>query len=260
MSFQRVIVVDWSAASRPHPTPRKDAVWIGLTDGVTETQEFHPTRASAETRLQALVAEGRRDLIGFDFPLGAPLGLAHRLTGEETAPALWAWLAARITDGPKNANNRFQVAAEMNRILGAQAFWGRPATWDIPDVPTRKLCDYKELGLNEHRACEKAWPGTQPFWKLLGAGSVGSQALMGLPVIHRLSQLPGVTAWPWDATGRVVLAEVWPSVLAPAVRAEADPIPDRAQVRLLARALRAMGALPPAPRDAEGWILTPRPP
>ena len=53
----------------------------------------------------------------------------------------------------------------------------------------------------------------------------------------------------------MVLAEVWPSLLAPQVRAAADPIKDRAQVRLLARALYDQGALPRAPATAEGWIL-----
>lgn len=255
MSFQRVIVVDWSAASRPHPTPRKDAIWLGIHDAHPR-QEFMPTRAAAEARLRALIAEEPATLIGFDFPLGAPSGLALRLTGTDSAPALWHWLQARIEDAPDNRNNRFQVAAGMNRALGAPAFWGRPASLDLPDLPARKLCDYDALGLPEHRACERLHPGTQPFWKLYTTGSVGSQALMGLPLIARLSRLPGVSVWPWDATGPTVLAEVWPSVLAAKVRAAGDAIKDRAQVRLLAQALHSR-PLPPAPATPEGWILTP---
>lgn len=254
MRFPRVIVVDWSAASRPHPSPRADAIWIGIC-GTDETQEFHPTRRSAEARLCQLIAEGPC-LVGFDFPFAAPLGLAARLAGREDPGALHAWLEARITDAPDNANNRFQVAAEMNRHLGAPAFWCRPATLDLPDLPVKKLCDYNALGIPERRRVETLLPGTQPFWKLYTTGSVGSQALMGLPVIARLSRLPGVTLWPWDASGPVVLAEVWPSLLAAEVRAAADPIKDRAQVRLLARALyAAQEAVLPAPATPEGWIL-----
>jgi molybdopterin molybdotransferase len=63
----------------------------------------------------------------------------------------------------------------------------------------------------------------------------------------------------------VVLAEVWPSILADAVRAASGPgdIKDQVQVRLLARALAQIGDLAPllAPDVAanvlaeEGWIL-----
>jgi hypothetical protein len=88
---------------------------------------------------------------------------------------------------------------------------------------------------------------------------------MGLPMIHRLSKISGVAVWPfqpWDQAP-VVLAEVYPSLLAPAIRASADSIPDRAQVTLLARALRRLAQerrlapmfdVPPIARE-EGWIL-----
>ena len=87
---------------------------------------------------------------------------------------------------------------------------------------------------------------------------------MGLPLIHRLSRRPGAKVWPFDApTGPLVLAEVYPSLLARAVAADPAPIKDEAQVRLLARALWTLSqsgglaplfATPPQAQE-EGWIL-----
>ena len=256
MSFDRVIVVDWSAASRLQPVPRADSIWFGIEEAGRAWTEHLPGRRAAEARLEALTATGRV-LVGFDFPLAGPAGLAERLTGREDPAALRDWLDARIVDGADNRNNRFEVAAGVNRLLGAPAFWGRPATLDLADLPARKTCDYAALGLPERRRVEELWRGTQPFWKLYTTGSVGSQALVGMPVVARLARRAGVTVWPWDGSGRVVLAEVWPSILAAEVRAAGDPIRDRAQVRLLARALWRMGpsVLEGAEVGAEGWIL-----
>jgi hypothetical protein len=59
------------------------------------------------------------------------------------------------------------------------------------------------------------------------------QGLVGQPMIHRLAMLPDVAVWPFDPTdARVVLAEVYTSLLARAVAADPAPIKDEAQVRL----------------------------
>jgi hypothetical protein len=93
---------------------------------------------------------------------------------------------------------------------------------------------------------------------------VGSQSLMGLPMIHRLSQRADTRIWPFDPVRRAVtVAEVYPSLLADAVRADPAAIKDEAQVRLLSRALwllsqeGGLGPLLDAPPIAseEGWIL-----
>ena len=118
---------------------------------------------------------------------------------------------------------------------------------------------------HERRLIDQAVPKAQPVWKLYTTGSVGGQALMGLPMIHRLSNLPGVAVWPFDAPDApVVLAEVYPSLLADQVAAEGG-IKDQAQVRLLARALLRLSVTgqlaplfvtPPAPvTTEEGWVL-----
>lgn len=266
MTALRVAVVDWSAAAQLSPrAPSADAIWIGTCTPEGETVHYLRSRAEAEALLTRLTATGQW-LVGFDFPMGYPTGFAARLTGQATARAVWDWLDARIIDGPRNRNNRFEVAAGINRRFGQGPFWGRPAGLDLLDLPPRKLVDYPALGLAERRAVERAVPGAQPVWKLYTTGSVGSQSLTGLPLIARLARRAGVAVWPFAPPGplaRVTLAEVYPSILAPEVRAAGDAIKDRAQVRLLARALARLagrGDLEPlwsAPAIAreEGWIL-----
>jgi molybdopterin-guanine dinucleotide biosynthesis protein B len=109
-------------------------------------------------------------------------------------------------------------------------------------------------------------PRAQPVWKLYTTGAAGGQGLVGQPMIHRLTMLPDVAVWPFDPTdARVVLAEVYPSLLARAVAADPAPIKDEAQVRLLSRALWRLsqtGRIAPlfatpggAVTTEEGWIL-----
>lgn len=269
--FDTVITVDWSASGQPSPArPSPDAIWIGVARaGGDEITSYHRTRAGAEQALMTLLDDeallGRRVLVGFDFPMGYPAGFAQRLTGEPSAKAVRRWLADRIEDGPANRNNRFAVSASINLDFGGGPFWGRPSNLALAGLSERKVVDYPALGLAERRLVEAVVPRAQPVWKLYTTGSVGSQALMGLPMIHRLAQRPGTVVWPFDAPlADVVLAEVYPSLLAPAVAVEPG-IKDAAQVRLLSRALLALSVqgrlgplfeAPGAPvTTEEGWIL-----
>jgi hypothetical protein len=272
--FDRVIVVDWSAANLPtSPTNRANAVWIGCHDAEGGAEWHHRTRAGAEAQLMTLIdtarACGQRCLIGFDFAMGYPAGFAARLTGEARAEAVWRWLAGEITDA-ENRNNRFEVATRINAAFpeGPGPFWSHPAGQSWPGLPYRRAgIDFAALGLAETRAAEAAVPRAKSPWMLFNPGSVGSQSLLGLPMIHRLSQLDGVAVWPFAAPdAQVVLAEVYPSLLAGpvAILANAEGLTaDQAQVRLLSRALfRLAGAdrLAPlfdAPAEAaeEGWVL-----
>lgn len=269
--FDTVAIVDWSSASAPSSARESgDAIWLGVTTASGTTSRYLRTRAEAETALRTLIADhadGRNLLIGFDFPMGYPTGFAQRLTGSAMARAVWHWLAGRISDDAQNRNNRFAVAAEINRRLGGPGpFWGRPAALNLPDLRARKAVDYAALGLPERRAVEGVVRRAQPVWKCYTTGSVGGQSLTGLPVIHRLSQLPQVSVWPFDAPlGPVVLAEVYPSLLDPAVRSRmaAGAIKDDIQVRTLSQALWSLGRKGglsplfevPAVAGEEGWIL-----
>ncbi len=259
-AFDRVIIVDWSASASPSPEKASaDAIWIGEASADGESATYFRTRHAAETALQDMLQSDDRVLIGFDFPMGFPSGFAQRLTGVSSARAVHAWLADAIKDAPDNRNNRFEVAAAINAMFGGIGpFWGCPASAAGPHLlPVRRI-DYAALGLSERRAVEKTVPRAQPVWKLYTNGSVGSQTLTGLPVVHRL----GLPVWPFDPPGERMVAEIYPSLLAAAVEREGG-IKDSAQVRLLARALFALSAqnrLAPlfeVPHEAqeEGWIL-----
>ncbi len=274
-AFDRVLVVDWSAANLPtSPTRKANAIWIGCHDAEGGAEWHHRTRHLAEAHLMALLdtarRQGERLLIGFDFAFAYPAGFASRLTGRPDPRAVWHWLAQAIQDAPDNTNNRFAVASAMNAAFpeGPGPFWSHPTGQHWPDLPSRRAgIDYAVLGLAEHRGAEAAARGAKSPWMLFNPGSVGSQSLLGLPLIHRLACRPDVAVWPFDpAPAAVTLAEVYPSLLAGPVAIEANRhgLPaDQAQVRLLARALWRLsqaGRLAPllaAPALAaeEGWIL-----
>nr|WP_249139079.1 gephyrin-like molybdotransferase Glp [Actibacterium sp. MT2.3-13A] len=253
---------------------------MGLAGPQGVTAENLPTRATAEARLNALVAEalaaGERLLIGADLSFGFPRGFAPALTGAAEALSVWAWLAARLEDGADNANNHRALAALANATFpGEGPFWGNAARAEVPGLPRRKpalpanLSEFRET---DH-ACRAPGVTPSPVWQLAGAGAVGAQNLTGLPVLQRLRTRFGgaVSVWPFEAPDApVVLAEVYLSMLSAEVRALCHENPamvtDEAQVRLLAQALMALSrqdALaplfapdqPPALLAEEGWTL-----
>lgn len=265
MIFDRIAILDWSAANRPRRG--KDSIWLGHDSAPPENL---PTRATAFDRLTALVEDAltrnQRLLIGADFAFGYPRGFARALTGQDNALALWQQLADRLQDDARNRSNRLEVAAEINRGLpGLGPFWFNPTKTDLPGLPRKGTARHGH-GFTDLRGTDRT-RGAQSVWKLGGAGAVGSQVLTGLPVLWRLrAAFPGrIAAWPFEPPAPVTLAEVFPSLLAAPVRAAtaAGPVRDAVQVTLLARALATLdhqGALapllvpPPAPKD-EGWIL-----
>ncbi|RUS58922.1 molybdopterin molybdenumtransferase MoeA [Pseudorhodobacter sp. E13] len=277
MSFDRVIVVDWSAAGKP--TTQKDSIWIACATPQGTQAENIATRHAAEARLATHIAEalgsGARLLLACDFAFGAPRGLAERLTGSPKALALWDWLAARITDTPQNGTNYRAIAAEMNRHFpGEGPFWGNGQKLETADLPRTKPALPK--GISPFRRAETAGHenGLQPktLWQLAGAGAVGAQSLTGIPMLHRLRAAhPGVVAvWPLEphAAAPVVIAEAYLSLLKPEVAAlvATGMTPDEAQTRTHAEAFLAMAqnggldalmtiAEPTDLLEAEGWYL-----
>ena len=267
--YDSVAIVDWSAGNDTGPRPKRDAIWLGLTRaGGEEAPRYIRNRREAEAVLTNLIEEeltaGRRLMVGFDFPFGYPAGFAEALTGRACPFAVWDWLEARITDRPKQ-NNRFDVAGEVNRLFGGCGpFWGnaRPKH-DVPGLPRTKA-DYHNP-FPERREVETRTKGSFPCWQLAGAGAVGSQVLMGLPVLNRLRKRFGrhVAVWPFEPLeSPVTFVEIWPGLIEPAVRRaqRQGGIRDAHQVRLLARALHAL----PAPvlramldveAPEEGWIM-----
>lgn len=124
--FTSYIVVDWSAASSPKKG--KDSIWYShLSRKENEIQEHcvrNPTtRKRAVTELENLLLSLSSDiiLVGWDFSFGFPRGFHDSLKLDSTKGGKWAsvWkeLASLIEDNEKNRNNRFQVAAMLNKTV-----------------------------------------------------------------------------------------------------------------------------------------------
>lgn len=278
--FDRVAILDWSSAGVP--VRGANSIWLGVASGDGVQAVNLPTRAAAAGALDDLVRDSlacrARLLIGVDFLLGYPAGFARTLTGSDDPFAVWAWVAARITDDARNRHNLRDVAAAANAAFaGPGPFWGNGARAEVPGL-TRTRPPTLPPGLSAHRATEIAAraAGAQPktAWQLAGAGSVGAQGLVGLPVLHRLRHVHAgqVAVWPFEdiaaPAAPIVLAEVYPSLLAAEVAAacarDPDLVRDAAQVRLLAAALRrlacegglaALFELPEPGARSEGWIV-----
>lgn len=261
-------MVDWSGGNDRGARPVKDAIWIGEAG---RDPIYMRNRQAAEdwlvARIEAALERGEKLAIGFDFPFGFPAGFAQAVCGGDTL-ALWDWLEARIEDAPQS-NNRFDLAGEINATFaGLGPFWGNGLKRDVDALP-RKGLDRTADRFAEKRRVEMRAKGSFAVWQLAGAGAVGSQVLMGLPVLARLRRkfAGQVAAWPMEALDApIAFLEIWPSLLAPEVAAsqEEHEIKDAAQVRVLAQAVAALdhsgqlGALlevPEAQAREEGWIL-----
>ncbi|WP_416883718.1 gephyrin-like molybdotransferase Glp [Marivita sp.] len=270
-AFDTIAIVDWSAGKRAPARPSKDAIWIGVVrEGAEQEPVYCRSRIEAEGWLagflDAEAQAGRRVLIGFDFPFGYPSGFVRHVTGTDDPLAFWDWLEARITDSEAGENNRFDVASEINRLFdGPGPFWGKPSEEGWPDVPYRKVgVTYDSFA--ERRACDLAAKASSSCFQLFFNPTVGSQALMGLPMLARLRRRAGVSVWPFQnwAEAQTVLVEIWPGLIEPAVKeVQSDGIRDAVQVRLLARALAGLSSerltalladVGPEAKE-EAWIL-----
>ncbi len=248
MMFDAFVIVDWSAATVPRTG--RDSIWICWHAKDGEKLENPPTRHAAKSILAdwlaTAVQRGERVLIGFDFPFGYPSGFGARL-GLSGPPwrAVWDEIARLLHDSEENGNNQFKIAAEFNRRVsnGCFPFWGRPPGFDTPFLGPKHHRAHESGGLAERRLVDLHIPSAQPCWKLLGAGSVGGQALTGIPVVRALRDDPRwvdrVRIWPFETglqapeEGAVVIAEVYPSLWA--VSPAAGEPKDAAQVRSVAR-------------------------
>jgi hypothetical protein len=269
--FDSYVMVDWSAASKP--ATGADSIWIGaLTPDSRLKLSFKasnpPTRAKALAELDELLGRcmkrGDRVLLGVDFPLGFPKGTAEalKLKGQPWR-AIRDFLLKEMKDKPDNSNNRFALAARMNRLMsgGPFPFWGCSKKDELTTLSVKKsrehgAGDIPEFRIVENAALEAKKARPQPVWKIAYAGAIGGQTLTGIPAIERLREkFPGLKVWPFeiplsklDEAGlegaRIVVAEVLPSLHAP--RPEATEIRDEAQVRSACEAL--------AERDVSGKL------
>jgi hypothetical protein len=293
--FNAYVIVDWSAASKPNKGA--DSVWVGvLKRDVRFRMAFEShnpaTRAEAEKLIAGILDDrakrSERTLIGFDFPLGFPRGFSAALKlPSDVAPWLAAWnqIDRMVKDKPDNTNNRFGVGSEINRRLtgGPFPFWGVPPKDALTTLQPKRGREHGPGDLPEYRHAELAAKGSSPIWKLYYQGSVGGQAILGIPVVRRLKLARGeaMKIWPFETGYKplteadlagvdVVAAEVYPSLI------KTTPLPgevkDAAQVRATAEHFARLdekgdlGAMFGPAKDAaadvvldaereEGWVL-----
>ena len=285
--FDRYAIVDWSASNTP--TTGKDSIWIAFAERngrearLIETVN-PPTRSAAMAKLRQFfrdaLAEDKRVIAGFDFPMGYPAGAAAAITGEADWQALWAYFAEAMQDRDDNFSNRFEVPGRLNRerLAFAPMYWGRPMHQEIPGLSVAKPNPYP-TALPEHRMAESRTVRAQPVWKLNFTGSVGSQAITGIARLEHLRNDPEfagkIGVWPFqtrfaeDLTQPIVLAEIYPGLL-PIEKGEKSCL-DEAQVEFFAELFARVDAdgrldmllaepadLSEAEREAvlteEGWI------
>ncbi len=276
------IAVDWSAKNTPSPPkPSVDAIWVGIRDTLSQTQseQYFRTRWACHEFLQDYlinaVKSGKKVLIGYDFDLGFPAGLAKAMGYHGPTP--WSYMAeflkGAITDTVKNTNNRFEVAALINRMTQSASqsgpFWGCPVKTELeglkPTSPQYPFVTGSGTVLRNKRWCEHRESKAQPVWKLLGTASVGGQSLMGIPMVQKLREHPQLQScsrvWPFE-TGfhanvlaqediRVIHVEIWPGLLT-GYYDTSLPVRDQAQVRATVDWFHKL--------DAKGhltWLMTP---
>ena len=292
--FGAYVIVDYTAAEGKKTG--ESSMWIGVMKRDVRfrlSYEAHnpATRAEGLNVLRTLLADlkkrGDRVLLGVNFALGFPRGTAQRLQLKGTPwEAMWDFLAKNVVDKPDNTNNRFQVAAKMNRLMtdDAYPFWGCPKNAAQKWLSTLKpdsFGDFPEFRLTEDatKALKKA-AQAKSLWQMHGAGVVGGQSMLGITALKALVA-GDMRVWPLQ-TGfgaldvealhglSTVVAEILPPMYEGTTHS--GEVKDAAQVRLTAEALAAaddkgeLGAMFAAPKGLdeaqagiaateEGWIL-----
>jgi hypothetical protein len=254
--FDGYLMVDWCAANESKKA--EDSVWYCFYDRTDDawTTKNPRTRREATDQIASILHETTKHekavLVGFDFPFGYPAGFSSALGWHGKSPwrALWKELKEAITDDDENRNNRFEVAASFNLRISHRPFpfWGCPEKMTSPWISKRKARPH----LAEFRLTEQKTKGAQPVWKLFGQGCVGSQALVGIPCVARLSDDvtlgPRSAVWPFETgltqlpprTERkwlILYAEIFPAMFRPTVGQ--GETKDQAQVRDLVQRLKA---------------------
>lgn len=296
--FDAYLMVDWSGAARPRQGA--DSIWMHLAVRhhgrmLSPVHENPETRHQAQQRLRQILAtlltEERRVLVGFDFAFGYPAGFASALALKgKPWRAIWDLLARMVEDHVDNSNNRFAVAAELNRRLTGRAapFWACPPHVENAHLSRRRpdASDWPQA-LHGERHVERTAPRLQSPWKLYTTGSVGSQTLTGIPRLRALRDDPDLKAhirvWPFETglqlpppEARIVFTEIYPSMVrieassgaprdADQVAAVAAHFAGLDEAGALAERFACGSRLDAETRSAiereEGWVLglTPRP-
>lgn len=254
--FTAYVLCGWSAASKP--ATGADQIWIAVLKRDVRFRlafESHSvaTRVEAEAKINLILDDlkkrGEKALLGFDFPLGLPRGLASalKLTTQPAWRAVWDHLIKTVKDKPDNLNNRFGVAADINRRTndGPFPFWGCPPRDTLTTLQPKKTREHGPGDLPENRLTDIALKTGRSPWKLYFNGSIGGHIILGVPAVGRLKAAKGeaMRIWPletgWQAlnaadleTVELVVVEVNADLVAATpFPGEAKPL---AQLRTLA--------------------------
>ena len=243
-SFDRFVFVDWSANSKRKTG--KDSIWIAEKSAESDVTLSNPSTRDAATRhlaqlLRKAVERKQRVLVGFDFAYSYPLAVLRHLAssqGPSDFVALWQALRSQIDDRSDNSNDRYVFAAWANEHwFKDRYYWGFPTP---SHARPWLLATRSETDLPEYRLTEAVSPGAQPTRKLAYAGSVGSQALLGMRRLHELRTDPVLSpvsvVWPMDTgfslptvspgTASIVHAEIYPTPVLGLARAARVTMPE----------------------------------
>ena len=239
--FDTYLMVDWSAG-RPAKSdkPKANAIWWAVqrarsartwadrhwSNRINSLVAFERTRSSAIRHvldfMKNEVDAKRRVLIGLDFAFGYPKGFAEAISTE--VDTIGDFLKEKFClsgrdyidhDDRAASDGRFAVARTLNKTL-EKTLKGRRVEgpfWSVNEgeVHPKKGDPHKQdwpFEFKRLRSTDEHAPGAQPVWKVSGPGSVGSQALLGLPWLDVLrSELRGMCrtnvsrclVWPLDA-------------------------------------------------------------
>jgi hypothetical protein len=256
--FDTYFFIDWSANNSPKRG--KDSLWISEAFWLNDHLSFsfpqkaiNPATRHIATdllidRLRVHLEAGRSTLVGLDFSLSFPHCSATSALGH-TQTEIMKTLSDRMTDQPNNQNNRFEVAGQLNQAIGLDdqegPFWGHPPRAAYDHLNAKRPQKAMQGGeVNEYRIVEtkmrKAGHRVFSIWQLFGHGSVGGQALTGLPRLWQIRSHPDLKPysilWPFE-TGwqlpkirqpQIVFVEFWPGLIS--WDAKDHPIRDAAQV------------------------------
>ena len=207
--FDRFIFVDWSASKGSNTG--ENSIWIGSCsrNDMTTLDAVNPsTRTEALSCLKEIITENRKGkiLIGFDFGFGYPHE-AYKPDGiGKDWKSLWQKFHRNFYEEDyKKGKERFRFtqAKEWNKEYGL-CFWGEPNTKKNTESIGLEKDKVKEAmeNIGEFRITDKraSWSGVKSLWQLYGAGSVGSQSLLGIPYVEKLRNCleKKIKVWPFE--------------------------------------------------------------
>lgn len=219
MTERNVLVVDWSANSKPKTGA--DSIWIGDAYG----NRVNPsTRVEAIEFLKRLISQKgdeQKWLIAFDFSFGVPWW-----DGRTDGGGLKFWkkvleefpgdTTSNFDHNNKGAELRWELAHTLNKqfFKGENRFWGCPEKRNPDFLCLSPMKGDRRQKKKETRVTDTH--GAKSPWQLLGAGSVGSQMLMGICHLQRWIKdeewADKISVWPFEESRKqIVFAETFPS-------------------------------------------------